>query len=74
PKEPVRFALLSDRYAAELQARIFLAPHYLISDPKKNFSYLLAFNPNPQQLEATKGFALFAKMNDRAYVMKRNAP
>ncbi|MFA6549550.1 MAG: hypothetical protein WCT39_06460 [Candidatus Margulisiibacteriota bacterium] len=74
PKEPVKFALLSARYAAELQARIFLVPHYLISDLKKEFTYVLLFNPAPEQIASIKGFSLFARLNDKAYIMKRNAP
>jgi len=69
PKEPIKFGLLSSRYAASLQARIYLVPH-ILNDALSQSSYLLVFYPDQKELAAEKGFSLLAKLNDNAYIMK----
>jgi len=70
PKAPIKFGLLSSRYAASLQARIYLVPH-IFNGALSQSSYLLVFYPDKKELAAEKGFSLLAKLNDNAYIMKR---
>jgi hypothetical protein len=71
PKKPVSFSILSSRYAPELQSRIFLVPHILVDPAKDNPEYLLIFNPEPKQLELTKKYCPYAKLNQNAYILTR---
>ena len=68
PKAPIQFGLLSSRYAASLQARIYLVPH-IFNDALSQSSYLLVFHPDQKELAAQKGFSLLAKLNDNAYIL-----
>lgn len=67
PATPVKFAVLSTRYAPELQARIYLAPHVLTAEA----DYLLLFYPDAGQIKITSGFKETAKLNANAYLMQR---
>jgi hypothetical protein len=70
PQTPVYFGAVSSRYAADLQARIYLVPH-ILTDPKSpQAAYLLIFHPGPKQLEQTTGFSPFARLNKNAYILK----
>lgn len=71
PKEPVNFGLISTKYTADLQARIFLVPHIFVDHNKDKVSYLLVYQPDKKQVAATKGYYLFKKQNSNAYIMKR---
>ncbi|MFH1387626.1 MAG: hypothetical protein ABIH50_08170 [bacterium] len=70
PKKPVKFAFLSSRYAAELQARIYLIPHVLTRDISQEAEYLLFFQSDPNQ-HVNKTFSFYAKFADGQYIMKK---
>jgi hypothetical protein len=71
PKEPVYFGVISSRYMPDLQARILLIPHILTDPRSPNADYLLVINPEPKQLSQISGFAMFAKFNQNAFILKR---
>jgi len=71
PEEPINYRLISAKYTADLQARIFLTPHIQADRNKEKVLYLLVYQPDIKQLAAIKGYYLFKKQKDNAYIMKR---
>lgn len=71
PKEPVEFGLLSSRYAASLQARIYLVPHVYIDNPDKDFLYLLLFHPSSDRTFEQKNYKTLTKLDEDKIILKR---
>ena len=71
PPQPVKFAVLSSRYAPDLQARIFLVPHILSDLENKETNYILVFQPDPGQKIKANNLPIYAKLNENAYIVKK---
>lgn len=72
PAKPVEFQIVSSTYSPDLQGRIYLLPHIYSYSFDRKPDYLLVYKPSLEQLAKVKGFSLVARLNDNAYIVKRN--
>lgn len=72
PQNPVDFSIVSKRPAMDLQARIYLVPHIFVRYNETKPSYLLVYHPGHNQKEVMKGYKQFSKLNNNAYILKKD--
>jgi hypothetical protein len=72
PLKPAKFAIISSKYAADHQARIFLVPHVLTTDLNdKDLEYILAFHPPPAYTYYKNKFKFLIKFNADEYILRK---